>query len=157
MLTHINNTPPPHWWLFLTPPRSPPSHTQSWHCSVILPGQELWVPPTMEVTCVTGTGGHGPAWPQALLWRWSHPALQSTVNICLFLFLPKFDPFMRLNFEAIPSAWPPRKVTHSLVLEETLLSRLQQVPVAYCSVLAQLLLSFPKQKQSSRSFPHCPL
>lgn len=41
---------------------------------------------------------------------------------------------------------------HCLVLEGTLHSRLQHVPLSYCSFLAQLLLPFPKQKQLLPAF-----
>lgn len=64
MLTHINHTSP----LVVA---SYPSSVTTPVCpklalAVILPGQELGVPSTMEVTCVSGTAGHGPARPRAL-------------------------------------------------------------------------------------------
>lgn len=151
MLAHIYNTPssplvvPSYSSSVTSTPKVPKAGTSQWSCWICeCPAPWRWL---MAVSCLAS----GTAVP-VITPTSSMRKVVSTVSIWFFLFLPKSDPFIRLNFEAIPSTWPPPRATPCLVLEGTLHSRLQQVPVAYCSFLAQLLLPFPRQKQLLPAF-----
>lgn len=80
----------------------------------------------------------------------------SELGISFLLPLPEFGPVKRwCHFEAIPSPGPPSLATYCLILEETLLSRLQQVPhsAAHRSFLCSAAAPFPKAEVVFHSFP----
>lgn len=132
------------------------------HPKLALPSDPAW----SRAVCAQHRGGDLCRW---YCWPWDCMASGTAVevimcsssvrkavpSVSIWVFFPpppQIWPFYTVEFWGNSQDLSPPKATHCLVLEGTLHSSLQQVPVAYCSFLAQLLLPFPKQKQLLPAF-----
>lgn len=122
---------------------------------------ELWLPNTTELTHVTVTALAATV-PHVLCHRSGsdHSQLfdeESRIwsSICFLIPLSKVGPFIKqLNFEAIPSPWPPPQTWSRGDVAFQAAAGASPCGWAVPS-LAQLLLPFLKQNQAFPSFPGC--